>query len=50
MERYHIEAYNNGSVVYNVVVNTLDQVKQEAFDALNDGFQVLITKYVKQGA
>lgn len=48
MERYHIEAYNNGSVVYNSVVNTLDQVKQETFDALNDGFQVLITKYVKQ--
>lgn len=49
MERYHIEAYANGNVAYNVVVETLEQAKQEMVDALNDGYQVLITKYIKKG-
>lgn len=49
MERYHIEAYANGNVAYNVVVKTIDQAKQEMVDALNDGYQVLITKYITKG-
>ena len=52
MEKYQIEAYNtNGDVVFTVVVQTMEQVKQEVSDALHDGFQVLITKFVlkKQG-
>jgi hypothetical protein len=49
MERYHIEAYANGSVAYNVVVKTIEQAKQEMVDALNDGYQVLITKYITKG-
>lgn len=52
MEKYQIETYNTvGDVVYTVVVPTLDAAKQEMCDALHDGFQVLITKFVlkKQG-
>lgn len=51
MEKYQIEAYNNGDIVFTVVVSTLEQAKQEMGDALHDGFQVLITKFVlkKQG-
>ena len=48
MEKYQIEAYNNGDVVFTVVVQTMEQVKQEVSDALHDGFQVLITKFVLQ--
>lgn len=48
MEKYQIEAYNNGDVVFTVVVPTMEQVKQEVSDALHDGFQVLITKFVLQ--
>lgn len=48
MEKYQIEAYNNGDVVFTVVVQTIEQVKQEVSDALHDGFQVLITKFVLQ--
>lgn len=48
MEKYQIEAYNNGDVVFTVVVQTMEQVKQEVSDALNDGFQVLVTKFVLQ--
>ena len=47
-EKYQIEAYNNGDVVFTVVVQTMEQVKQEVSDALHDGFQVLITKFVLQ--
>ena len=49
MERYSIEAHNDGYVAYRVFVATLDQAKQEMVDALNDGYQVLITKYIKKG-
>ena len=48
MEKYQIEAYNNGNVVFTVVVQTMEQVKQEVSDALHDGFQVLITKFFLQ--
>ena len=48
LEKYQIEAYNNGDVVFTVVVQTMEQVKQEVSDALHDGFQVLITKFVLQ--
>lgn len=49
MEKYQIEAYNTvGDVVFTVVVQTMEQVKQEVSDALHDGFQVLITKFVLQ--
>lgn len=48
MEKYQIEAYNNGDVVFTVVVQTMDAAKQEMGDALHDGFQVLITKLVLQ--
>lgn len=50
MEKYQIEAYNNGDVVFTVVVGHISQALQEASDALHDGFQVLITKFIaKQG-
>ena len=48
MEKYQIEAYNNGDIVYTVVVQTMEQVKQEVSDVLHDGFQVLVTKFVLQ--
>lgn len=49
MEKYQIEAYNNGDVVFTVVVSHISQALQEASDALHDGFQVLITKFVIKG-
>ena len=48
MEKYQIEAYNNGNVVFTVVVQTMEQAKQEVSDALHDGFQVLVTKFFLQ--
>lgn len=49
MERYYIEAYANGRIAYSVVVKTIEEAKQEMVDALNDGYQVLITKYITKG-
>ena len=48
MEKYQIEAYNNGDIAFTLVVETMEQVKQEVSDALHDGFQVLVTKFVLQ--
>ena len=48
MEKYQIEAYNNDDIVFTVIVQTMEQAKQEMSDALHDGFQVLVTKFVLQ--
>ena len=41
---YLIQAYINGTRAYSVVVNTLEQVKQEVADGIYDGYQMYVEK------
>lgn len=44
MTIYLIQAYSDGVKQYEVVVETLDRVKTEVADGLNDGFDMYVTK------